>query len=135
MEKYNPNRAMDPLEWTTLDEVERHYLVERYHRKKRIKMPNVRIHAAIHVIVENQVALAEEIPVQKTLERLMREGLDRHDAIHAIGSVLAGQMYDLLKNGSKDQDVNAQYYRQLEELTAEGWLKSANDELDEEDLE
>jgi hypothetical protein len=135
MEKYNPNRAIDPLGWTTLDEVERHYLVERYHRKKRIKMPNVRIHAAIHVIVENQVALAEEIPVQKTLERLMREGLDRHDAIHAIGSVLAGQMFDLIKNGSKDQDVNEKYYRQLEELTEEGWLKSANDELDEEDLE
>jgi hypothetical protein len=130
MERYNPDRAVDPMKWTTLDEDERHYLVERYHQKKRIKMPNVRIHAAIHVIVENQVALAEEIPVQKILERLMREGLGRHDAVHAIGSVLAGYMYDLIKNGSKDQDVNAKYYHQLEELTAEGWLKSANEELE-----
>ncbi len=134
MEKYNPDRAIDPFEWTDLDEGERHYLVERYHRKKRIKMPNVRVHAAIHVVVENQVALAEEIPVKKTLERLMREGLGRHDAVHAIGSVLAGYMYDLINNGSKDQDVDVKYYQELEELTAEGWLRSANEEL-EEDLE
>ena len=133
MKIYNPDRDIDPLEWTRLDEGERHYLVERYHRKKRIKMPNLRVHAAIHVIVENQVALGTEIPVQKTLERLKREGLSRHDAVHAIGSVLAGYMFDLIKNGAEDQDVNANYYRQLEELTAEGWLKSANEGLEEED--
>jgi hypothetical protein len=42
--------------------------------KKRLKMPNVRMHAVIHVVVENQVAFGKEIPAQKTLERLMREG-------------------------------------------------------------
>jgi hypothetical protein len=135
MEIYNPDRAIDPLEWSSLDEDERHYLVERYHRKKRIKMPNLHVHAAIHVIVENQVALGSEIPAQKTLERLMREGLGRHDAIHAIGSVLAGYMFDLINHGATGQDVNANYYGQLEELTAEGWLKSVNEELEEDDLE
>lgn len=135
METYNPERVVDPAEWNALDEDERHYLVERYHRKKRIKMPNLHVHAAIHVIVENQVALGKEIPVQKTLARLMREGLGRHDAIHAIGSVVAGHMFDLIKHGAKDQDVNAKYYYQLDELTAEGWLKSGNEELEEEDLE
>ena len=135
MEIYDPDRAIDPLEWNTLDEDERQYLVERYHRKKRIKMPNSRVHAVFHVIVENQVALGTEIPAQKTLERLIRKGLSRHDAVHAIGSVLAGHMFDLMKHGTKDQDVNANYYRQLEELTAEGWLKSANEELEEEDPE
>jgi hypothetical protein len=135
MKNYNPDRTIDPLEWTTLDEGERIYLVDRYHRKKRIKMPNSRIHAAIHVIVENQVALGAEIPAQKTLERMMREGLSRHDAVHAIGSVLAGHMFNLMKYGATDEDVNAKYHRQLEELTAEGWLKSANEELEEEDPE
>lgn len=135
MEIYDPDRAIDPVEWSTLDEGERHNLVERYHRRKRIKMPNSRVHAAIHVIVENQVALGTEIPIQKTLARLMQEGLSRHDAIHAIGSVLAGYVFDLLKHGAKDQDVNADYYCQLEELTAADWLKSANEELEEEDRE
>jgi hypothetical protein len=135
MEIYNPDRAIDPLEWATLDEDERQYLVKRYHRKKRIKIPNLHVHAAIHGIVENQVALGKEIPAQKTLERLMQEGLRRHDAVHAIGFVLAGHMFDLMKHGAKDQDVNANYYRHLEELTAEGWLKSANEELEEESPE
>ena len=135
MENYNPERAMDPVEWNALDEDERHYLVERYHRKKRIKLPNWHVHAAIHVIVENQAALGKEIPVQKTLERLMLEGLSRHDAVHAIGSVLAGYMFDLIKDGAKDQDVNVNYYRQLEELTAEGWLKSGDEALEDEDRE
>ena len=135
METYDPDRAIDPVEWAKLEEGERHYLVERYHRKKRIKMPNLRVHAAIHVVVENQVALGTEIPTQKTLARLMREGLNRHDAVHAIGSVLAGYMFDLIKHGAKGQDVNADYYHQLEELTAAGWLKSANEELEEEDPE
>jgi hypothetical protein len=135
MKIYNPDRTIDPLEWTTLDEGERIDLVDRYHRKKRIKMPNLRLHAAIHVIVENQVALGAEIPAQKTLERMMREGLSRHDAVHAIGTVLAGHMFNLMKYGAMDEDVNANYHRQLEELTAEGWLKSANEELGEEDPE
>ena len=136
MNTYNPDRTIDPLEWDTLDEQERLYLVERYHRKKHIKMPNSRMHAVIHVIVENQVALSARIPVQKTLERLMLEGLHRHDAVHAIGSVLSGRMFELMKHGAKkDQDVNEIYHRQLEELTAEGWLRSANEESEEDDLE
>jgi hypothetical protein len=135
MKIYNPEQTIDPLEWNALDEDERHNLVERYHRKKRIKMPNLRVHAAFHVIVENQVALGKEIPAQETLERLMREGLTRHDAVHAIGSILAGYIFDLVKHGSKDQDVNTNYSRQLKELTAESWLNSANEEFGEEDSE
>ena len=134
MKNYNPDRPIDPLEWNNLDEDEHLNLVERYHRKKRIKIPNLRVHTIIHVVVESQVALDKEIPVKKTLERLMLEGLSRHDGIHAIGSVLAAYIFDLLKHGAKDEDINVNYYRQLEELTAEGWLKSGN-EIMEEDLE
>jgi hypothetical protein len=131
MKTYNPERAVNPIEWIYLDEQERLDLVERYHRKKRIKMPNSMLHAVFHVIVENQVALGSRIPVQKTLERLIREGLNRHDAIHAIASVLSGHMFELMKHGAKkDQDVNEIYHRQLEELTAESWLKSASEESD-----
>jgi hypothetical protein len=135
MKRYDPDRAVDPADWTALDEGERQNLVERYHRKHRIKMPNTRMHAVFHVIVENQVALGDEIPALKTLARLMREGLIRHDAVHAIASVVAGYVFNLLKHGAKDQDVHADYYRQLEELTAEGWLNGANEELEEADPE
>jgi hypothetical protein len=99
MECYDPDKPIDPKEWMALDEGERDYLVKQYHRKKRIKMPDLRMHAMFHVVVENQIALGDDIPARKTLARLMREGLSRHD-----------------------------YYRQLEDLTSEGWLNSSNDE-------
>jgi hypothetical protein len=132
MEGYDPDQAVVSEEWMALDEGERHYFVQQYHRKKRIKMPNLRMHVAIHVVVENQVALGGEIPVEKTLTRLMREGLSRHDAVHAIGSVLAGRMFDLVKHGPRELDVNADYYGQLEKLTAQGWLNSFNEETEKE---
>ncbi len=128
MEIYDPDRAIDPDEWNALDESERQSLVELFHRKKHIKMPNSSLHAAIHVVVENQVALGGEIPVQETLTRLMGEGLSRHEAVHAVGSVLAGILFDLSKYTEKGQDLNEDYYQQLEELTAESWLRNINDE-------
>jgi hypothetical protein len=129
MEHYDPDKSINPEEWVALDEGEREYLVEQYHRKQRIKMPNLRMHAIFHVVVENQIALGDEIPAQKTLARLMREGLSRHDAVHAIGSigsVVASHMFNLIKHGPTSKDSNADYYRRLEELTAEGWLNSSN---------
>jgi hypothetical protein len=123
MESYDPDKPIDAEKWMALDEGVREYLVEQYHRTKRIKMPNVRMHAMFHVVVENQVALGDEIPAQKTLARLMREGLNRHDAVHAIGSVVASHIFHLLKKDRPmAKDSNADYYRQLEELSAEGWL-------------
>ena len=128
MERYDPDKPIDPEEWMALDEGEREYLVKQYHRKKRIKMPNLRMHAMFHAVVENQIALGDEIPTEKTLARLMREGLSRHDAVHAIGSVVASHMFNLIKHDPTGKDSNEDYYRQLEELTAEGWLSGTNDE-------
>ena len=92
--RYDPLRTPDAEQWLDLDEMERMDLVADYHRRARIKLPNPRLHATLHVIVENQILLADETPVAATLERLLAEGLDRHDAIHAIASVLSGAMFD-----------------------------------------
>jgi UDP-N-acetylmuramyl tripeptide synthase len=59
--------------------------------------------------------------VLATLDRLMREGLDRHDAIHAIGSVLMGIFFDVPKEPGKHVNINAEYGCQLAELTAASW--------------
>ncbi|MGY4511289.1 hypothetical protein [Bradyrhizobium sp. USDA 3650] len=47
------------------------------------------MHAVIHAVVESQIA-DRELPVRAAAQRLMSEGLDRHEAIHAIRSVLVG---------------------------------------------
>ena len=123
MDDYDPLEAPDPEEWRESDEGERILTVEDYHRRARTKLPNRTVHATIHVVVENQ--LAEPVPeVVAVLGRLMEEGLDRHDAIHAIGSVLAKHMFSALQ-GDDTYDLNEAYLRDLKDLTAETWLASA----------
>ena len=126
MHRYNPLQAPDPKEWNALDEQERINLVEQYHRRAGIRLPNATAHAVFHAVVETQIALGDEAPVRRTLQRLMSEGLDRHDAIHAIGSVLAMHMHDLISQpeAAPNTDPNDAYYAELERLTAKDWLQS-----------
>jgi hypothetical protein len=125
MEPYDPNHPPPPKEWLALDEEKRIYRVERWHQKRKIRLPNLRAHALFHVMVENQLAMGDEIPCA-TLDRLMREGLDRHDSIHAIASMLAEHMHDLLNDKRQPGDAgNALYYDDLRRLTAQSWLNSA----------
>jgi hypothetical protein len=65
--------------------------------------------------------------VPATLAQLMHEGLDRHDAIHAIGSILMGIVFDVLteKEGA-GVDINARYGRELAALTAASWRAQAD---------
>jgi hypothetical protein len=55
----------------------------------------------------------------RVAQRLIGEGLDRHDAIHSIGMVLAEHIHDVLKTTKSTQDPNARYFAALERLTAE----------------
>lgn len=122
--RYDPARPVNAEEWSQLDEGEQIELVAEYHLRSRIRLPNLRLHAGLHVTVENQVLLGKETPVATTLQRLMGEGLDRHDAIHAIASVLSGVMYDELTRKNAG-DLKAAYYSEVNRLTAEGWRSQA----------
>jgi hypothetical protein len=124
MERYDPVIAPDAADWLDTDESERIELVSTYHRRAKVKLPNLRLHATMHVAVENQVAMGDEIPVRRTVDRLQAEGLDRHDAIHAVGSVLAEHMYDLVKKGPPATDPNTLYWAALEKLTAKEWRRA-----------
>jgi hypothetical protein len=124
--RYDPLAAPDPEEWNALEEREQIDLVTEYHRRARIRVPRAAAHAAIHVAVESQIALGDAIPVARTVQRLMSEGLDRHDAIHAVGSVLAWHMNELVRRGElkPGEDPNVPYYAALATLTADEWLRS-----------
>jgi len=52
------------------------------------------------------------------MERLQREGLSRHDALHAIGYVLARYLAELLQTSPPVGDAHAPYFAALKELTA-----------------
>jgi hypothetical protein len=123
--RYDPHEHINSDAWLALDESERTRLVVRYHRRQRIRLPNETVHALIHVIVENQVALGDAFPAKGVLLRLMAEGLDRHEAIHAIGSVLSETFFTAMSEENVDCDPNADYVEKFKFLSAESWRKIA----------
>ncbi len=123
--KYNPNKAPIASVWLSTDEAERLEMILRYHKRKALDIPNPRLHAAIHVAIENQ--LAEGMPEAfQTLARLIKEGLNRHDAVHALGSVLSKQIYQISKAETELKDPNAEYIKDLKSLSAESWKGMAS---------
>lgn len=125
MDAYDPLRAPDPEEWLALSEDERIGLVAEYHDDLAAEdESSAQIHAAVHATVETQVALGDELPVASVLERLMDEGLDRHESLHAIGMVLAELFFDTMRDPKEHDDPQREYLRALDRLTAEKWRAS-----------
>ncbi len=60
--------------------------------------------------MENQAALGGEHPVARKDQQLMGEGLSRHDAIDAIGSVLMEQLLEVMQ-GRATGGLNEAYLR------------------------
>lgn len=75
----------------------------------------------VHVVVENQLASNVE-PVPETIAKLTRQGLDRHEAIHAIGAALSEDVFDLLRDNSQEFSLQ-KYSRKLKKLSAKRWSK------------
>ena len=124
MKLYDPEVEPNATAWLALDEGERIQLAESHHRIARVKVPNFKAHAVFHAIVENQIAGGLE-PVTRAMDRLAKEGLSRHDALHAIGSVLAEHLTEIMK--AKDQDDastgQARYNAAVERLNAKDWRR------------
>jgi hypothetical protein len=121
MDSYDPDTSLNATDWLETDEGERIELVSSYHRRKKSRLPNAQLHSVIHVVVENQLALGESIVIE-TLARLQGQGLSRHDAVHAIGSVLAADLYELMQESSEATgDAYHRYLERLQALTAEKW--------------
>jgi hypothetical protein len=72
-------------------------------------------------MVENQIAMGDATAALATFKRLMDEGLDRHEAIHAVGSVLMGIVFDVIRKVDDEANINAKYGRELAALTAASW--------------
>ncbi len=128
---YDPAVAPDAAEWLALDEQARLDQVLDYHRRAGIFPPNEEIHAVIHVTVENQIALGDELPVRRAIDRLMGEGLDRHQAVHAVASVLTGQLFDAFKDPEARVFPREAYNAAIEQLTAESWRRDFGHQEDE----
>jgi MFS family permease len=60
-------------------------------------------------------------PTNETYARLRRQGLDRHESIHAVGAVISEDLYEIMK-GNKNPPFEG-YKGRLKKLTAKRWEK------------
>lgn len=116
---YNPLKAPKSKEWLAMDEDKRIALIEAYHIKERIPLENVRVHSSFHAIIENQAAMGVQTPVKAAIKRLMLQGADRHEAIHAVVNVFVKYFWDVMKTDKyKDgKDMNRDYENEVRNLT------------------
>lgn len=120
---YDPDSAPDPERWLALDETQRIDRAATYHRRAGVKLPNERLHAMTHVIVENQLAEAFDL-ARDAMEQLRAEGLTRHEAVHAIGSVFMEHVWNLMTGHAEQADPTESYFQALRGLTASSWRES-----------
>lgn len=121
--RYDPLRALKPNEWLALDEDERIECVARFHKTARLPMPNYTVHAAFHAVVESQAAMGAETPLAEVIARLMSEGLDRREAMHAVGAVFAKFYFNVAKGqtGADVESLRKAYFDEVRSLTAALW--------------
>jgi hypothetical protein len=122
---YNPEIAPDPTGWLKLPEQERLRAVATFHMVHRLKSGHAKSHAVLHLTVENQIAMGFG-PAVRAVARLQTQGLSRHDALHAIGSVLCGHFAEAVR-GPEKTDSQAQQLAinaALDRLDASTWREA-----------
>jgi hypothetical protein len=118
--RYDAGESPDPERWLEADEQVKAHAVEDHHRRLGVDVPDPHLHALVHVIVENQLAAGEPQAARETMARLLAARVSRHDAIHAVGSVVSAAMSKVLHEGSAyDRDEVA---RALARLRPEDWI-------------
>ena len=125
MLRYDSNTPPDVDEWLAADERERIAAVVEYHRGRKGPHPEAEsplAHGAFHAIVENQIAGNDPPEVRAALERLVADGCSRHEAIHAVGSVIAEETHAIM-TAKRPFDRN-RVARALAGLSPETWRGS-----------
>jgi hypothetical protein len=119
IERYDPFEPPDAAEWLELDWSIRIELAEHYHEDAGIDLPDGRGHAMLHAVIENLATLGDETPMREKPWQLMAQGLDRHDALHAImwalTRALSVQMCD---EQSAEDGASSHYHSVLRRLNA-----------------
>lgn len=124
---YDAGRAPDPDDWREADAAARVAAVVAHHRALAAPHPRTqaeRLHAAVHVVVEDQLASGEPPEARRALERLVRGGLSRHEAVHAVGLVASNATSAALEGRRFDPRT---YARELDLLTVERWRSLSRD--------
>ncbi|MEO6326709.1 MAG: hypothetical protein ABIQ65_18945, partial [Thermoanaerobaculia bacterium] len=110
--------------WLEADEGERLAAIRLHHEELAAhpRAENNRLHAGVHLIVENQLASGEAPDVSRAVLRLMAAGASRHEAIHAVGLVLMEEMAQMVQE-ERAFDLK-RVGKELKGLKAAEWMGS-----------
>jgi hypothetical protein len=105
---------MDGIDLALLDpanEDERRLLIEAEHPELRRALKEGRreirvggaimnpvLHIAMHEIVANQLWADDPPEVWATAQRLLADGYDRHEVLHMLASVVAGEVFEVMRH-------------------------------------
>jgi hypothetical protein len=121
IDAYDVSRAPDAAEWLQLDEAARIALVAEAHRRTRGSVGgNEEAHASIHVVVEDRLAMGHAAVVT-AYERCRAAGVDRHNAIHALASVVTNHMVAVLESQAGFDQATAD--QDFESIDPEKWKR------------
>jgi len=105
----------EPVEgWLELDEQQRQDAIVRYHERLKVEhpeLPNIVLHASIHLVLENQLAMGNPAEARLALERLRSRGLTRHEALHRLGVPLSDCLFALMQ-GEAERVTGLREYEQ-----------------------
>ena len=102
-----------------LDEGKRVRLAQSFHATRKIRVPRLKLHAVIHVVVANQLAMGFG-PSCRALARLQKQGLSRHDAVHAICLIVMDFVHEGFNTTpEKAQSMQTRLNAALESLSAD----------------
>jgi hypothetical protein len=104
---------------STLDQEAINQAIREEHQQKphpNLEGDRLRIHLALHTVVETQIRQNEPPETSRTLGRLMSEGLTRHQAIHLIGRAVSEEMVEVMNNQRPYSEE--QYEARLRALSA-----------------
>lgn len=119
--EYDPELGPDPQRWLALGEADRIALVLLAHEGIDTgEAP--RAHAAMHAVIETQLALGDPPGARQGYARLRAEGLTRHDTIHALAAVLSEHLFRALSK-HEELDVGA-LDASLASVSAAAWRAS-----------
>jgi hypothetical protein len=72
MNRYDPEIIPNRNSWLGISEEARIRVVKNFHENKKIELPDITLHAAMHVIVENQIGMDFEPSVRAMLDCKVR---------------------------------------------------------------
>jgi hypothetical protein len=116
---FDMSRAPDPAAWLALEEGERIEQVAEAHRRTRSAVGGSEsAHAAIHAAVETRLA-SGDAAVVFAYQRFRTAGVDRHNTVHALASVVTDHMMAVLESREGFDQATAD--RAFEALDPTAW--------------